>query len=104
MEALYPNNLKNRACGKEAAAFVAIPPPPTLSAPIAMDISPSAVSEPSIRSRLLQLQIPPIIKDNWLGLVGSMACVIGAVFFGITSGLLSSPEMFLENSPTMNRI
>lgn len=39
------------------------------------------------------IQIPTFIKENWLGVVGSMACVIGAVFFGITSGLFQHPEV-----------
>lgn len=32
------------------------------------------------------------IKENWLGVVGALACVMGSVFFGITSGLFNHPE------------
>ena len=38
---------------------------------------------------LNQFQIPSFIKDNWLGVIGAIACVIGSVFFCITSGFLS---------------
>jgi hypothetical protein len=40
-------------------------------------------------------QIFEFIKDNWLAGVGSIACVIGAVFFGITSGLLNHASIRL---------
>lgn len=39
------------------------------------------------------LQIPSLVKENWLGVTGSIACIIGVVFFGITSGLFSRPEI-----------
>lgn len=33
------------------------------------------------------------ISNNWIALVGSSACIIGSVFFGITSGMFKYPAM-----------
>src|SRR5262245_14796527 len=34
--------------------------------------------------KLPRLQIPGIIRENWMGVFGSLALVAGAVFFGLT--------------------
>lgn len=39
-----------------------------------------------------QFKIPEIIKENWIGAFGSIALVIGAVFFSLTSEIMQLPE------------
>lgn len=38
------------------------------------------------------LQIPSFIKENWMGVFGSIAVVIGAVCFGLNSEIMQRPE------------
>jgi hypothetical protein len=38
------------------------------------------------------LRIPAGIKENWMGLFGSLALVVGAVFFGLTSEIMKLAE------------
>lgn len=57
-----------------------------------------AVAEKSVRleeSRLLvqkSSKLLSMIKENWMGVFGSVALVIGAVFFGLTSKIMQLPE------------
>jgi hypothetical protein len=37
-------------------------------------------------------KIPDVIKENWIGVFGSVALVIGAVFFGLTSEIMQHAE------------
>ncbi len=77
------------------------PPPKPLiekeSNPI--QTNPSQISIPKLpdeskRTANLQFhfKIPDFIKENWMGVVGSIAIVIGAVFFGLTSDLMRMPQ------------
>jgi hypothetical protein len=46
--------------------------------------------------RLLRTEpwkIPSIVKENWMGIFGSMAVVIGTVFFGLTADIMQQPEV-----------
>ncbi|NGX43255.1 MAG: hypothetical protein K940chlam7_01549 [Chlamydiae bacterium] len=38
-------------------------------------------------------KIPNIIKENWIGVFGSIALVIGAVFFGLTAEIMQHAEV-----------
>jgi hypothetical protein len=72
------------------------PPAPIPSSPQAVSTASLPTDEgilDLIKDRIGRFQIPSFIKDNWLAMIGSMACVIGVVFFGITSGLLERPEI-----------
>lgn len=37
-------------------------------------------------------EVPNIIKENWMGVFGSIALVIGAAFFGLTSSIMQRPD------------
>jgi len=34
-------------------------------------------------------KIPSVIKDNWIAFAGSLACIVGVIFFGITSSFFA---------------
>ncbi|MCB1213327.1 MAG: hypothetical protein KDK40_03420, partial [Chlamydiia bacterium] len=38
-------------------------------------------------------EIPKVIKENWMGVFGSIALVIGAVFFGLTAEIMQHAEI-----------
>lgn len=71
------------------------------------ELSPSlAAVEPTMKAIETKIEpkqtkpVPPpkpsklfgILKENWMGVFGSFALVIGAVFFGLTSKLMQQPE------------
>jgi len=37
-------------------------------------------------------KIPNIIKENWMGVFGSLVLIMGAVFFGLTTEIMKKPE------------
>lgn len=81
------------------------PPPPTEF----LDEKPSSISslaekplksatkiqQNPVRKKILKksLKMPRIIKENWIGVFGSMALVVGAVFFGLTAEIMKLPEV-----------
>lgn len=67
-----------------------IPPPsnPCLPKPqVAVTTRPVAQN-----TKTKSFQIPPLIRENWIGVFGSVALVIGAVFFGLTSEVMQHPQ------------
>lgn len=56
--------------------------------------------ETKVETKLIKSVPPPppsklfaILKENWMGVFGSFALVIGAVFFGLTSKIMQQPEV-----------
>ncbi len=69
------------------------PPLPEIPAPIKTSVPKSEVVAPPPPKPVIPkapvkttkpFQIPAFIRENWIGVFGSVAIVIGAVFFGLT--------------------
>lgn len=69
------------------------PPVPEIAKPIqaSITITPK-LNEKSKIEKTKSFQIPAFIKENWMGVFGSIALVIGAVFFGLTSKIMQYPQ------------
>ncbi|MCE5318778.1 MAG: hypothetical protein LLG04_15625 [Parachlamydia sp.] len=72
---------------KQEPAPAKIEPPPT---PFKPESVPEVKEEIKIPTYSFPT-IPAYIKENWMGLFGSLAVVIGAVFFGLTSEIMQLP-------------
>jgi len=66
-----------------------VPPPP---AAIVVKTQPAPQPTPKPKKPLPTFEIPNLIKENWMGVFGSIVLVIGAVFFGLTSEIMQRPE------------
>lgn len=86
-----------------------IPPkPPEISEALKIEEIPPSIAtcEPPVKAIETKIEtkeakpiLPPkqsmlfgILKENWMGVFGSFALVIGAVFFGLTSKIMQLPE------------
>lgn len=61
--------------------------PPPDESPIALKAEPPEPKKP----RTPLFEIPAVIKDNWIAFTGSLACIVGVIFFGITSSFFAKP-------------
>ncbi|MFZ0565138.1 MAG: hypothetical protein WAM28_03005 [Chlamydiales bacterium] len=72
------------------------PPLPEIPFPSKAHLPKSQVAisvKPVSRSKKAKpFQIPALIRENWIGVFGSIALVIGAVFFGLTSEIMQHPQ------------
>lgn len=72
------------------------PPVPEIPFPSKACSSESQVAiavKPIARSKKTKsFQIPALIRENWVGVFGSIVLVIGAVFFGLTSEIMRHPQ------------
>lgn len=76
-----------------------VPPPPPPPPPLPEQCTPQPPTMPhegTEQYSLPRLQIPQIIRENWMGVFGSLAVVTGAVFFGLTSTIMQHPEAKLS--------
>ncbi|MDB2613999.1 hypothetical protein N9Y92_02435 [Chlamydiales bacterium] len=64
-------------------------PKKTIATEVAIKPVIKEVEEKTVRK---PFKIPNIIKENWMGVFGSVALVIGAVFFGLTAEIMEHAE------------
>lgn len=105
--------IKQRLDEQPPVTSLAGPPPALPEGPKAPELSKESTENilapvedalgPSWKTTILQEKVNPmlpekltklksVLKENWMGLVGSAAIVIGAVFFGLTSEIMKLPE------------
>lgn len=95
---LSPKDEKQQSDQKAPLHPVVNQPPPLslLLEPRKKTFSQETVEQQPMQQRhqiFESFQIPNIIKENWMGVFGSVALVIGAVFFGLTAEIMQHAEV-----------
>jgi hypothetical protein len=91
----YIKNLKAQS-HEQIEERPSLPPVPEIPVPSKACLSESevaiAVKPVAQINKTKSFQIPALIRENWIGVFGSIALVIGAVFFGLTSEIMRLPQ------------